>query len=153
MMRFGLQAQSGMSLVAVMVAIGIGTLIVAVGFRHLDNVMLTQKLLEQRGDLASLRNHITSKMSCPRSIFAMGTCTFGNPIKIMATDGNVLIDTLATPTKLFNYSLRASCVQCTSCTNGKRFLIEVFLPAKPKSPKANTWIDLYDAIPPACVVP
>jgi hypothetical protein len=104
---------------------------------------------------------LQERMSCSASLATPPDCTGTRAMAVKDRKGAVVIaaslEVTAESTTRFGPQLRvrARCVPCDACVNGKRILVEVAATgggdAKPRG--AEDWQDLYGGLPLDCIVP
>ena len=159
------RSETGASLLTVMVAIGIGGIVFTWAMQHMLNMMNTQKHYEIRSDYIALHNYVRRKLDCPITLPSYPpACNSSGFIAVKTTDGGTTKTLIAIPSgslysKVGDYSLRAKCIPCPSCTNGKRILVEAAklnssgFRKDPLTGKPIDWRDLFEDIPLGCIVP
>ena len=157
--------QQGAGIIAILVASAIIGLIAYYASQMVTSAYRLQRHMEIRSDMLELRNLVNTKLDCNGTVNPRpAACGSNSQMALKKADGTDLIvfnsgGLTAGYTKLGKYSLRASCVDCPTCPNGKRLLVESAWfegSAAKKDPlngKPLDFTDLFDDIPIACVIP
>ncbi len=153
--------ESGMSLISVLVAMGIMSIIAYTLSTSLVNTFHAVRHAELQADVIDLHAYLLTRVDCirtiagikenPHSVELVDSTPSHRPLVKRASQGSY--------TKIGPYSLRASVASCPNCSGGRKILVEfAALGANgfsndPLTGKLSSWSDLYGGVPYACPVP
>lgn len=145
----GPHSNSGMSLLAIMVALGIGAIAIYSAMQLIQTTSLASKRLRTQTDVMTLRSYALESLDCATTITNLPTSCNRTPMSVSSTHSSrpelVRVPSGANYSKVGQIELRAFCDVCATCTNGKKILIEY---------RANSqWKDINRGIPISCVLP
>lgn len=95
-------------MVAVVIALGVAVTSVAALALHLGRVFRSQKSVELRDDLASLKVSIVRDLSCDQTLPTQ-TCTPGNAVPLKTAGGTIFFNSSAGPQSFGTWKLKAYC--------------------------------------------
>jgi hypothetical protein len=155
-------AQSGFSLVTVMVAVAISGIVAAAIFQMLSNTMASQRHIELRDELRQVRNIISERISCTQTlpssalagclgaVDASGILPAGPYLQIKDKNGKALGKLLADGSQAFGkWRVRGRCVKSKTANllqlSTARFDAKDAIMKDPLTAKPLGWVPVYTA--------
>lgn len=163
-MSFHRSHEVGASLVALLTAVAVFGILAMVISQMLANGNAAQNELQAKTDAAALRRYVLSATDCAATIAAMGgPCSVGDAVAVKSANKTIVQHASGgTYTKIGDYSVRARCAACTTCSGGKKLLVEFAklstaaasgFSKSQLSGKDRAWTDVNKGIPIGCVLP
>lgn len=142
------QRSSGMSLISVVVALGVGAALLFSGMRLVNSASLAGQNLQTYTDALALKAYIFEAIDCKAVNDNLpGTC-LDTPISINSVSNTqpvlIRIPRNGQYSQRGSLKLRALCKACPSCQNGKKIQIQYS--------RQNLWKDLHRGVPTPCVL-
>ena len=133
-----------MSLIELVIAFAIVTICITVLYQLTTRTYRQAANTREDFQASRLRTFVASKALCP--VARPAACSSpGTFFQVDDKGGSPLISVPSPPTVLMGFSVRAQCIDCSRCANGKKILIE-YLRRKPGDAHGHYWKDLHDGI-------